>query len=39
MQTDWLQMLDDYWDKLYTPYSDYFEFLPDWFFNITMNCN
>ena len=32
MQTDWLQMLDEYWDKKYTPYSDYYDFQPDWLY-------
>ena len=31
-KTDWLQMLDEYRDKEYTPYSDDFDFWPDWLF-------
>ena len=26
MQTDWLQMLDEYWDEKDTPYSDDIDF-------------
>ena len=25
-------MLDEYWDEKYTPYSDYFDFCPDWLY-------
>ena len=32
MRTDWLHMLDEYWDEKDTPYSDDFDFWPDWLF-------
>ena len=32
MRSDWLHMLDDYWDEKYTPYSDDDCFWPDWLY-------
>ena len=32
MQTDWLQMLDDYWGEKYTYYSYDYDFWPDWLY-------
>ena len=32
MQTDWLQMLDEYWDEKYTPYSDDYYLRPYFLF-------
>ena len=32
MKTDWLQMLDEKWEKIDTPYSDDFGFWPEWMF-------
>ena len=32
MQTDWLQILDEYWDEKDTPYSRDFYFWPDWLY-------
>ena len=32
MQTDWLHMLDEYWDKKDTPCSDDFYLWPDWLY-------
>ena len=37
MWTDWLQMLDEYREKVDTSYSSDFDLFPDWFFNITLN--
>ena len=39
MRTDWLQMLDEYWDEKGTPYLDYFDFWPGFFLNIAINCH
>ena len=30
MQTDWLKMLDVYWDEKDISYSDNFDYWPDW---------
>ena len=32
MQTDWLHMLDEYWDEVDTHYSRDFQFWPEWLF-------
>ena len=32
MKTDWLQILDEQWEELDTPYSDYFGFWPECMF-------
>ena len=32
MRTGWLQMLDDYCNERDTPYSDYYDFWPDWLY-------
>ena len=32
MRTDWVQVLDEYWDEVDTPYSDGFYFYPEWLF-------
>ena len=32
MKTDWLHMLDDYWNEKDTPYSDEYDFWSDWLY-------
>ena len=32
MKTDWLQMLYEYWEERDKPYSDDFDFWPEWLF-------
>ena len=32
MITDWLNILDEYWDERDTTYSDHFDLWPDWLY-------